>query len=76
MSKVFADYIDSPAALSSADLRALGRDEVGYVRKYDMKSHIAFVLHAADGTAVAVQKNEDAAYMSAQQHGLELVSVH
>lgn len=66
----------APAIMSQTDLRNLGMSEVGYVKKYSIDGEPAYVLHAADGTALAVQKDADAARVSAQYQDLDLVSVH
>jgi hypothetical protein len=63
-------------SMTAADLRKLGMEEVGYIKKYQIKGEDAWVLHAADGTALAVQNNPDAARYSAQHKELDLVSVH
>ena len=65
-----------PFLMSQNDLRELGLEEVGYVKKYKVNGKPAWVLHAADGTALAVQGNADAALASARQHEIDLVSVH
>lgn len=65
-----------PIAMTQNDLRELGLEEVGYVRKYSVKGKPAWVLHAADGTALAVQENMPALQDSLQHHGLDIVSVH
>jgi hypothetical protein len=65
-----------PFLMSQADLKNLGLDEVGYVKKYSMNGKPAWVLHAADGRALAVQDNADAARVSAQHQDLDLVPVH
>lgn len=62
--------------MSQSDLRDLGMEEVGYVRKYSVKGKPAWVLHAADGTALAVQENMPALQVSLQHHDLDIVSVH
>lgn len=66
----------APHIMSQADLKNLGLSEVGYVKKYSIDGEPAYVLHAADGTALAVQKDVDAARISAQYQDLDLVSVH
>lgn len=63
-------------AMTQSDLRELGMEEVGYVRKYSVKGKPAWVLHAADGTALAVQENMPALQISMQQHDLDIVSLH
>ena len=65
-----------PFLMSQNDLRELGLEEVGYVKQYKVNGKPAWVLHAADGTALAVQGNEDAATQSAQHHEIDLVAVH
>lgn len=62
--------------MSQADLKNLGMDDIGYVKKYAIDGEDAWVLHAADGTALAVQKDVDAARVSAQHQDLDIVSVH
>lgn len=66
----------APIDMTQNDLRELGMEEVGYVRKYSVKGKPAWVLHAADGTALAVQENMPALQTSLQHHDLDIVSVH
>lgn len=63
-------------AMTQNDLRELGLEQVGYVRRYSVKGKPAWVLHAADGTALAVQENMPALQLSMQHHDLDIVSVH
>jgi hypothetical protein len=58
------------------DLRVLGKGAYAYVRSYEVKGRTAFVLHAADGTAISVQKDEGAAVLSARNQDLEIVLLH
>lgn len=62
--------------VSQQELKDLGLDEVGYVKPYKVKDKIAWVLHAADGTAISVQSNADAAHVSAQHQDIDIVSLH
>lgn len=62
--------------MSQADLKNLGVDDVAYVKKHAIEGEDAWVLYAADGTALAVQKDAAAARMSAMHQDLDLVSVH
>jgi hypothetical protein len=62
--------------LTPSDLRMLGKNQVAYVREYEVKGQLAFVLHGADGTALAVQKDAAAVWHSAQSNDLEIVAVH
>lgn len=65
-----------PFLMSQNDLKELGLEEVGYVKQYQVNGKPTWVLHAADGTALAVQGNADAAFQSARHHELDLVAVH
>lgn len=65
-----------PFLMTEQDLKKLGLDKVGYVRQYQMEGKMAFVLHAADGTALAVQRTDAAARASAQHKEINLVAVH
>ncbi len=65
-----------PFLMTQSDLKKLGLEEVGYVKQYQVNGKPAWVLHAADGTALAVQADSNAALSSARHHELDLVSVH
>lgn len=67
---------DFDFCLTSADLKGLGKNEVAYIREYEVKGRPAFVLHAADGIAISVQKDADSVHNSARNQHLEIVSVH
>ena len=49
-----------PFLMSQNDLKELGLEEVGYVKQYQVNGKPTWVLHAADGTALAVQGDVDA----------------
>ncbi len=71
-----ANHRNTKACLTLSDFKTLGRNEFAYVRQYQVNGQHAFVLHAADGTALAVQKEAANAILSAQTQNLEIVSVH
>ena len=62
--------------MTQNDLRDLGLEEVGYVRQYTVKGKLAWVLHSADGTALAVQDTPVSLRLSAQQHELDILPLH
>lgn len=62
--------------MTQGDLRKLGLEEVGYIKKYQTRGETAFVLHAADGTALAVQNDVESARISADHQSIDIVSVH
>lgn len=65
-----------PFLMTEQDLKKLGLEEVGYVKQYIVNGKPAWVLHAADGTALAVQGDVNGAVNSARSHELDIVSVH
>lgn len=65
-----------PILMSQDELKGLGQGEVGYLKPYKVKGEIAWVLHGADGVAIAVQNNAQAARESAQHQDIALVSLH
>lgn len=56
--------------------RALGLDEIGYIRPHRINDQIAWVLHAADGTTVTVQRDPSSALHAAYANDLILATVH
>lgn len=62
--------------ITPADLREIGLNEVAYIKRYETNGQAAFVVHAADGTALAVQKDMDAALGSAFHQELNVVALH
>ncbi len=69
--------IHNPRKVSSVlDLKTLGLHHVCYMKHYMVNGQNTWVLHAADGTAVAVQKEQEAAMLSARHQELEVVALH
>ena len=62
--------------LSANDLAALGVQDVAFVKQITVNDEIAYAVHAADGTQMALVNNRDVAFAAVRQHGLEPVSVH
>lgn len=67
---------DIASMMSQNDLKQLGMDEVAYMKKYRVRGETAWVLHAADGVALAVQKSADDALIDAHGRDLDIVSLH
>jgi len=67
---------------SEIDLESLGLREIAYIRKveeFDADGELSatgYVIHAADGTPVAVAQAFDAAYATILEHQMEPVSLH
>lgn len=64
------------SAISESELGRLGVGDVAYVKRHLVGGQAVFVLYAADGTALAAQKNAAAAESSAYDQDLDLVTVH
>jgi hypothetical protein len=62
--------------MTEQDLRKLGLEAVAYMRKYSVNGTDAWVVHSADGTAIAMQNNIHAAMASARHQDLQVVSLH
>jgi len=62
--------------LSANDLAALGVQDVAFVKQITVNDEIAFAVHAADGTQMALMTDRDVAFAAIRQHGMEPVSVH
>lgn len=62
--------------MSDQEFKALGMDQVAYIKPYRVKDKIAWVLHAADGSAIAVQNDADAALNSAHAQDLGIATLH
>ena len=62
--------------MSDQEFKALGMDQVAYIKAYRVKDKIAWVVHAADGTAIAVQNDADSAHSSAHAQDLGIATLH
>lgn len=65
-----------PTMLSDRDMAALGLQEMAYVKPVVTASGVAYAVHAADGTEIAVMPNRDVAFATIRQNDLRPVSVH
>lgn len=64
------------ALLSQQDLQLLGLNNIGYIRTAQIRGEIAFVLHAADGTALAVRHDADDIKNLATEQAIGIASLH
>ena len=55
---------------------SLGMQNLAYIKPVSVSDHIAFAIHAADGTLMAVVQDRDLAHAAVRQHDLEPLSVH
>lgn len=67
---------DTLRQISAQDFLTFGMHEVAYVRPIFQQGHVVWSLHAADGTALAVQNSPHLAAVMARQNDLEPVSLN
>jgi hypothetical protein len=62
--------------LSPQELGLLGLEHVAYVKPVLIEGVMAFAVHAADGSQLAIILDRDAAHALVRRQGLAPVSVH
>ncbi len=62
--------------ISPQDFAMLGITDVAYVKSKPVKGVVAFAIHSADGTEVAVLPTYDAAIATILQNDLDPVGLH
>jgi hypothetical protein len=62
--------------LPNPEFVALGIQNLAYIKTVTVNDHLAFAIHAADGTPMAVMNDRLIAEAAVRQHELEPVSVH
>jgi hypothetical protein len=62
--------------MSRQELALFGVQDMAYVKPVVVDGTRGYAVHAADGTAIAVLADRDAAFAMLRQHDLEPVSVH
>ena len=68
--------VEKLRALSPTDFAALGMSDLAYVKSVWVDGRIAYAIHAADGTSMAVVNDRALAFAAIRQHDLEAVDVH
>ena len=62
--------------LSAEQLAGLGVSQIAYVKPVMMNGTLAYAIHAADGTPMAVADDLDVAVAAIRQHEMLPTSVH
>jgi hypothetical protein len=62
--------------LSAEQLAGLGVSQIAYVRPVMMNGSLAYAIHAADGTPMAVADDRDLAVAAIRQHEMLPTLVH
>lgn len=62
--------------LSQQQLMQLGVSQIAYVKQVDTSGGVAFAIHAADGTPMAIAADQDVAMAAIRQHEMLPALVH
>ena len=62
--------------LSDEQLARLGVSQIAYVKPVRLNGALAYAIHAADGTPMAVAGDRDLAIAAVQQHEMVATLVH
>ncbi len=62
--------------LSPRDFKAMGLNEMAYIKQVKVDGHDAFAVHAADGTPLTINDSKEMALGSLFHNELNAVSVH
>ncbi len=68
--------VEKLRTLSPTDFATLGMSDLAYVKPVWVDGKIAYAIHAADGTSMAVVNDRALAFAAIRQHDLEAVDVH
>ena len=68
--------VDDPRHMTSAQLRRLGMPWLVYLRSGMINGQVAYAIHAADGTPMAVVEDVEVALDLASANHMTFVSVH
>jgi hypothetical protein len=69
-------FIADIRRLTALQLQQLGVSHMAYVKQVPVNGGIAFAIHAADGTPMALAANQDLAIAAIQQHEMAAALVH
>lgn len=67
---------DTIRHLSPQQLALLGVQDIAFVKLVTVNDEMAYSVHAADGTQIALLADRAVAFAAIRQQGLEPVSVH
>ena len=62
--------------ITPKEFAVLGMNDMAYVKRVVVNDEVAFAIHSADGTQIALMRDRDVAYAAIRQHELEPVSLH
>jgi len=70
------DKIERIRQISVRELALFGMQDLAYVKTVVVDGTLAYAVHAADGTQIALLADRDVAFATIRQHDLEPLSVH
>jgi hypothetical protein len=70
------NQIEKLRHISPQEFATLGMQAVAYIKRVSVNDTVAFAIHAADGTQLALLPDRDTAFASVRQNDIEPVSVH
>ena len=70
------NQIDKLRHISPQEFAALGTPGIAYVKRVILNDAVAFAIHAADGTQLALLPDRDTAFATVRQNEIEPLSVH
>jgi hypothetical protein len=62
--------------ISPQEFATLGMQAVAYIKRVSVNDTVAFAIHAADGTQLALLPDRDTAFATVRQNDIEPMSVH
>jgi hypothetical protein len=68
--------IEQIRQMSAQELALFGIQDIAYIKRVVANDGPGYIVHAADGTQIAVFADRDVAFATVRQHDLELLSVH
>jgi hypothetical protein len=70
------DFAAEARRMTSGQLRQLGVSRLVYLRAGTVDGEVAYAIHAADGTTVAIVQDVGLAIEVVSEHGMTFVTVH
>jgi hypothetical protein len=70
------NQIETLRHISPQEFATLGMQAVAYIKRVSVNDTVAFAIHAADGTQLALLPDRDTAFATVRQNDIEPVSVH
>jgi len=70
------NQVEKLKQISAQEFASLGMHGLAYVKRVVVNEAVAYAIHAADGTEVALMPDREIALATVRQHELEPLSVH